>query len=273
MSTYGIQLGVPQWVSGQNCSGTFGCTDTCPDFVIKRHDTKPPFKVALQDCAGAVAEGMDSEYLLAEVSIWAKAKLKTAITVNDTYFALADHAGFDQMLTGDIIIMDRVRRPEQMKVLGFDEINKLVQIERAYNNTEASAWAKGTGMKIFRAKDSVATVEKVYEDVLNIDGTTTHDKLTGVYMVYEWQPNDTCVPGCFMLEFKLLEMVPPIPPNVEFTHLGALSISVIPSFTPSTYSLVDFGCIVGEDVEWVRRYPSTKEGFLIQVIDSPTASY
>lgn len=273
MSTYGIQTGVPQWVTGGNCYG--GCpSDTCPDFVIKRHDTKPSFRVSLQDCTGAVADDLDSDYLLAEVSMWAKAKLKTAITAQDTYFAFADNIGFDQMLPGDILVMDRVRRPEQMKVLAFDETNKLVLVQRGFNNTDISAWPRGTLIKILRVKNATATVEKVYEDILQTDGTTAKDQLTGVYLVYDWQPNDTCLPGCYVLEFKLLQMVPPIPLNLEMSNLqiAQLSdISIVPSFTPSTMSIVDFGCVLGDDVEWVRRYPQTKDGFFVQVIDSPTS--
>lgn len=262
MSMYGIQLGVPQWVSSPICNSS--CTDICPDFVIKRHDTKPSFKVSLQDCGGAPTEFPNKDSLLAEVSMWASAKLKRAITVGDDYFALADNIAFDQIIAGDVIIMDRVRRPEQMLVLGFDEENKLIQVSRAYNDTEASAWPKGTGMKIFRMRDASASVEYSYQDIINTDGTTTKDKLVGAYLVYDWQSNDTCVPGCFTLEFKLLQLVTdPIPSNIDFMGY----ISVIPSFTPST---VDFGCDLGLGVEWVRRYPQTKDGFLVQVVDSPT---
>lgn len=272
MTVYGVQTGVPQWVSSTSCNSTCNVSSNgCPDFVIKRHDTRPVFKVSLQDCTGLPAEELESDNLLVETSMWAKSKLKTAITAQDTYFSLADNIGFEQILTNDLIIMDRVRRPEQMLVTGFDETNKLIQVARGYNGTEACAWPKGTAFKIFRIKDAAASIEKVYQDIVNTDGTTTN-QLTQVYLVYEWQPNDTCVPGCFMLEFKLLQMITPPTNLLGDLDLGALAISnIVPSFTPSTLSPIDFGCVLGQDVDWVRRYPGSKEGFWIQIIDSPTA--
>jgi 2-keto-3-deoxy-6-phosphogluconate aldolase len=42
------------------------------------------------------------------------------------------------------------------------------------------------------------------------------------------------------------------------------------SFTPSTMTAADFGCCLGAGVDWVRRFPASGEGFLIQIINSPT---
>lgn len=123
-----------------------GCPpNVCPDFVIRRHDTKPSFKVAVEDCDGP----LDLQGLVVEVNMWALAKLKTALAVDDTYFRLADDIGFEQVMMGDIIIMERARNPEYMLVTGFDETNNLIRVERAYHGTTASNWKKGTLMGFF----------------------------------------------------------------------------------------------------------------------------
>ena len=37
------------------CPDKFGCpSDRCPDFIIKRQDTKPVFKTLVEDCNGAL---------------------------------------------------------------------------------------------------------------------------------------------------------------------------------------------------------------------------
>ncbi|WP_248532327.1 hypothetical protein, partial [Erwinia amylovora] len=46
----------------------------------------------------------------------------------------------------------------------------------------------------------------VYQDVIQVDGTTKNE-LTDSFIVYEWGPNDTCLAGCYFIEFKLLKMV------------------------------------------------------------------
>ena len=57
----------------QGCPQTDGCIPgVCPDFMIKRHDTKPSFKILMEDCDGP----MDLTGLVLEASMWAKAKLK-----------------------------------------------------------------------------------------------------------------------------------------------------------------------------------------------------
>jgi hypothetical protein len=295
---YGARIGVPQWVTGTHCDKL--CHDHCPDFTIKRQDTKPPFKVAIEDCAGTASHVLQERNLIAEVSMWAKARLKHTLAVTDTYFSLADNIGFDHMLEGDIVIMDRVRNPEKMLITGFDEDKKIVYVERGYQGTTISHWHRGASMKIFRIKDAPAIIERRYDDVLRTDGTTGEDELTATYLVYEWQPRDTCVPGCFMLEFKLLQMLH-IPSDISIIssahhhdhhyhdhdhydhhehhehehdehHHGPEVI------IPWTYDMSDIStisaitvtdCSMGEGVDWIRKYPQTSEGFVIQVLDSP----
>jgi hypothetical protein len=42
-----------------------------------------------------------------------------------------------------------------------------------------------------------------------------------------------------------------------------------PSISVPSISTMDY-CSIGYGVEWARRFPATKEGFLIQVMPSPT---
>lgn len=244
-----------------NCVDEYGCpSDICPDFVIKRHDTYPAFKVSAEDCDGAI--DLTDENLVLEASIWATAKLKAAITTDDTYFALADNVGFNQMMVGDVIVMEQVRRPEHMLVEAFDETNKFVQVQRGYNGTPITTWKKGAKLKIFRTMGGAAEIQTVLEDVQQEDGTVLEDQLTETLLVYNWAALDTCTPGCYWLEFKLLKM--------EDGVLEIMSTpSVTPSFTPDL-STDDFGCVLGDGVEWARTFPVGKQGFLIKIIDSST---
>jgi len=50
----------------------------------------------------------------------------------------------------------------------------------------------------------------------------------------------------------------------------ANATSIIPSFSDENLTPYYFGCILGEGVEWVRRFPIDGEGFLIKVVFSPT---
>lgn len=272
MTVKGASIGVGCGGVVAGCADKFGCPPgVCPDFTIKRHDTKPPFKVSIEDCDGAF--DLTDGNLVLEANMWAKAKLKKAITSTDTYFALADNIGFEQVMVGDIIIMERVRLPEHMLVTGFDETNCLIQVVRGYNGTQPSAWKKGTPLRIFRALSAPAELETVTDDVLQVDGTTLQDQLIESFLVFEWNENTTCLPGCYWLEFKLLKMVATSLAMTEGVGiLAALpGVSIVPSFTPSTFSAANFGCVLGEGVEWVRRFPSDGEGFLIKITDSPTA--
>ena len=334
------------------CVSKDGCPpDRCPDFLIRRHDTRPPFKVSLDDCDGP----LDLQGLVIEVNMWALAKLKCKIVETDEYFPLADNIGFEQIMVGDIIVMDRARMPEHMLVTGFDEKNKLVRVQRGYRSTTPCEWAKGQSMKIFRVLNGAAQAELVYEDLTNVDGTVDEDELTQAFVSYEWQPEDTCLPGCYWLEFKILKMIDAafflpggiwvgnlhehtdgffytgtehtdssvrlsyhsatqsyrLPESTTWTgatHLqeektftgtvhndgsvvltqtgvstdgeisydedgvaALLNPSVTPSFTDQELTPYYFNCILGEGVEWVRRFPTSGEGFLIKIENSPTS--
>lgn len=248
------------------CQDAFGCPpNVCPDFTIKRHDTKPPLKVAVEDCEGAL--DLTDEDLVVEVNMWAKGKLKSALTVDSTYFALADNIGFNQIMLGDIVIIEQVRSPEHLLVTGFDEANKFVRVQRGYNGTQISPWRKGQSLKIFRVLGGVAEVELARQDIIKIDGTTESNVLVESRLVYEWTPESTCVPGCFWLEFKLLKMEAVVSAMTDVTP--SFIPSDIPSDIPSL--LPSYGCGLGVGVEWVRRFPAEAEGYLIKIIDSPTA--
>lgn len=265
------------------CPDKFGCPPgRMPDFVIRRHDTRPPIRVQVEDCDGPL--NLSEETLVAEVNMWANAKLKAKISSTDTYFRLADDIGFEQAMVGDVIVMDRIRNPEHMLVIGFDETNKFIQVERGYNLTTPSDWPKGQKLRIFKIMNGQASIETELDDIIGVDGVVQEDQLSGTFLVYEWQPKNTCTPGCFWLEFKLLKMIevtegggPSITPLSMMNYNGwdvmALNVSgsasVTPSFTPSS-TPEDFGCFLGDGVEWVRRFPVCGEGFLIKIEFSPT---
>jgi hypothetical protein len=59
--------------------------------------------------------------------------------------------------------------------------------------------------------------------------------------------------------------------NIVLTTAGINTASIIPSFVGSGNVPADYGCTLGVGVEWVRRFPADSEGFLIKIIDSPTA--
>jgi hypothetical protein len=240
------------------CPDKFGCpVGVCPDFEIKRHDTQPPFAIQVEDCNGP----LDLTNCIAEASMWAKARLKKPLAATDTYFALCDNVGFEQSLVGDIIVMDRVRAPEQMLVIGHDETNKLINVQRGYNGSAISNYPRGSCMRIFRVLNSVAETSMTYEDIMALDGTTTNTLIESK-IFYNWQANDTCLPGCYWLEFKLLKMV-----TAEMWFMAANPI--VPTFTSVTPA--EEGCALGSGVEWARRFPISGDGFLIKITDSPTS--
>lgn len=287
----------------QGCPDQYGCVSgVCADFTIRRNDTKPPFKVKMENCDGP----LDLTDLILEASMWAKGKLKKNISSTDTYFGLADNIGFHQIMVGDTIIMDRPRNPEHMLVVGFDEEDSLILVQRGYHGTTAQSWKRGTPLRILKFSNAQAQTEMLFQDVLEIDGTVTTNVLTDSFFVYEWRANDTCLPGCYYLEFKLIRMVDesspldliddnlddndikspsvitiPVPSHITlpsvipsgpyvFDHVGMSHISHIPSFiTPDSPSTL--GCGLSEGVEWIRRFPVDNEGFLIHITDSPTS--
>jgi hypothetical protein len=222
--------------------------------------------VSVNDCDGPL--DLTEDNLVAEVNMWANAKLKCAIDKDADYIQLADNIGFNQTMVGDIIVMNRTRLPEHMLVTAFDETNKLIKVQRGYNGTFTDNWAKGQALRIFRIMNGPAEIVNVYDDILQIDGTVAQDQLIESLLVYEWTANSTCVPGCFWLEFKLLKVTPE---SMSVMMQAVCGASITPSWTPSTFSATNFGCILGDGVEWARRFPVCGEGFLIMITDSPTA--
>jgi hypothetical protein len=188
----------------QGCADEYGCiSGVCPDFTIRRGDTKPVFKVKMEDCDGP----MDLTGLVLEATMWAKGKLKKPLSAEDNYFSLADNIGFNQIMVGDIIIIDRPRLPEKMLVTGFDEDNRLVLVERAYHGTTAQNFKRGTPLRIMKFINAPSQTEMIYQDIIELDGTTTENSLVDSFFVYEWGLNDTCLPGCYYIEFKLIKML------------------------------------------------------------------
>ncbi|NIQ16334.1 MAG: hypothetical protein GTO02_18665, partial [Candidatus Dadabacteria bacterium] len=123
------------------CPTKDGCIPgTCPDFQIKRNDTRPPLKISVADENGPI----DLNGLVLEASMWAIGKLKKDITATDTSISLADNIGFCQALPNDTIVMDTIRDAEHMRVLGFDESNFLIFVERGVDGTMPEAYKKGT---------------------------------------------------------------------------------------------------------------------------------
>lgn len=244
-------------------SNTSGCVDqyncaggSCPDFKIRRNDTKPELKVKIQDCDGP----LDLTDLVLEASMWANGRLKSAMSDSIDYLSLADNIGFNQIMIDDVIIVSGPRQTEHMLVVAFDEKNRYVNVHRGYHGTTPQAWSKGQQVKIIKFMNSQANTEMVLQDTLNLDGTTTKDVLVDSYFVYPWKGSDTCLPGCYFLEFKLMKMVVPV--RVD-------AASETPSF--SDPSLIDYHCGLPGGIEWIRRFPVDSEGYTIKIYDSPTS--
>lgn len=198
-----IHIPTPACLPPAACPAAGGCPPcVCPDLVLRRHDTKPPFRVSLTDCDGPV----NMEGLVLEANMWARGRLRKALPAADTDFQFADQVGFNQVMVDDIIVMDRARKPEHMLVTGFDEDLFFVRVRRGYNGTTPSAWRKAAPFRVFRVLNSPAVSELVFEDHEEVDGTVTRNVLAESFLVYEWRPEDTCLPGCYWLEFKLLKM-------------------------------------------------------------------
>jgi hypothetical protein len=232
--------------SNSNCYDSCSDLDNCYDFIIKRHDALPEFKLEVTDCD----EPIDLTGLISEASMWSCSKLKSNITDNQTVIQFADNIGFDQILKNTIIQAGVGRNFERMNVVGFDEEKKEIYVERGYKNTTSFAWKKGTNLRLLRFLSNSAITEMNFEDVTNSDGSITKNKLTHSFLVYKWNPEDTCLAGPFFFEFKLIKMF----------NLGT-SMPPIPSYSP---------CNWGYGIEWTRRFPVDKDGFIIKVYNSPT---
>ena len=267
MAVYGAQIGVPSNCglgcgTRNRCVDTLGCPpDVCPDFTIRRFGTKPTFRVSVEDCGGPM--DLTDTLLVAEVNIWAQARLKSALALDTEYFQLANNIGFEQIMVGDTIVMDRVRNPEHMIVTAFDENNRLVKVQRGANNTTISTWKKGNLIRIFRAINKPATIISEFQDITKEDGTVQKNQLVQTFLGYDFDASDTCLPGCYWFEFKLMRMTPP--PQEMLMGLDPLN------FTPDNLTPADFSCELPEGVDWIRRFPENTHAFLIKIIDSPTA--
>jgi hypothetical protein len=122
---------------------------------------------------------------------------------------------------------------------------------------------KGTVLRIFRILNAIASTEMDKEDIPQVDGTIETDVVVESRLVYEWLSQDTCLPGCFFFEFKLLKMAD--------NPLDSLMLT--PSTTPSfiSYTEDQMGCEMGSGVEWVRRFPLESDGYIINIVNTPTA--
>lgn len=227
------ELGIGCSSSQSNCLDSSGCpSDRSADFCIKKNDTTPPFKISIEDCDGVV--DLTGNFIL-EVNIWIKTKLKKSINDTETELSFADNIGFNQILEGNMIQMDRARNSEKMLITGFDEENLTVTVTRGYDGTVAQSWAKGSALRVFRAIDAPGSIESVIEDITKEDGTILQDQLTNTFLVFNWIDDTTSLSGCFWLEFKLIQM------NEDLSEILS-----------------------------VKRYPSEDEGFLIRILDSAT---
>ncbi len=222
----------------------------CADFTIKRHDTRPVFKVDITDCESPI----DLTDLVIEASMWTNAKLKLAITTLSTTVSFADNIGFEQINLDTIIQVGDGRAFERMLIESIDEEAKTITVLRGQLDTQIYNWKKGTVVKLLRFLNNPASGELKYEDVEHLDGTVLTNQLVRSTLVYEWLPGDTCMTGKYFFEFKILKML--------------LTDSTT---TSSQISSVNYHCGIGAGVEWVRRFPSDRQGFLIEVFDSPTA--
>lgn len=227
MKDFEIGVGCGQSVSG--CANS-DC-ESAPDFCIKRGDTRPVFKVSVEDCDGVV--DLTDENLVLEASMWFKARLKSSMTSSSSEVSFADNLGFNQVSVGDVITTDRTRNPEKMLVLSIDEGSKTIVVQRGYESTSPDDWSKGTGLRIFRFADQPAEIQSVFEERENLDGTIV-EELSDTFMAFSWDVAHTSMPGCYWLEFKL--------------------------------TMMD-----GASISWVKRTPSSKEGFVIRIVDSPSS--
>lgn len=228
-----FETGVGCGSASQGCGGS-ECP-VPPDLCVKRHDTRPPFKVAMSDCEGPV-DLTDSE-IVVEASMWFEAKLKSELSSSATEFRFADDVGFQSVSVGDVISVFRSRSPEKMLVTAVDESAKTVQVSRGHGGTTPASWPRGSELAVFRFMDRPAQVESVFEQAESLEGVV-EERLVDTLLVLEWNSEHTSVPGCYWVEFKVLKVTP----------------------GPG-----------GGIVEWVKRLPGSAQGFMVRVVDSPTS--
>jgi hypothetical protein len=227
--------------------GCDGIPNLCPDFTIKRHDTRPVFKVDITDCDLPV----DLTGLVIEASMWLNTKLKAAITTSSLAIQFADNIGFEQINENTIIQIGDNRKFERMLIDYIDEDSKTIYVFRGQLDTNSYSFVKGSKVKLLRFINAPAQAELEYQDIENLDGTISKNTLVRSTLIYEWQSDDTCFWGKYFLEFKVME--------------------VQPIKTPVVSNIPNYHCSLGAGVVWARRFPSDREGFLINIFDSPTA--
>ena len=232
------------------CDGT---TAVCPDFTTKQHSTYPPLKIQVFDCGDSPYDMKD---LVVEASMWSVAKLKADITTTTDLLQFADNIGYNTVGTTSILHLSTGRDFERMTITGFDDVNKIIQVERGACSTLVRPWKKGTPIKILRFLSRAAYAELIYENQEQIGGTIQENVLTKSFLLYDWQPEDVCFAGRYFFEFKVLKM------NLltNLTNEGVISVNEL-----------DYHCGLGFGVEWARRFPVEKDGFVIEVLPSPTA--
>ena len=199
--------------------------------MIRRYDTKPGLKVMVEDCDAP----MDLRGLVVEANMWAMGKLKADMANTDTTFSLADNIGFYQIMVGDVIVMDRVRSPEYMVCVGFNEDSYTVTVQRGLYGSTVSNWKKGQRLRILRIFNGRGQSETDFDDIQSVEGRIDKNQLTGSALVYEWQPNDTCLPGCYWFEFKLLKLATTPPGFTETVYSPDGHYIPHVGFTESTY--------------------------------------
>src|SRR6516225_3178073 len=97
-----LSVSPPACGTNTNCPTIDGCIPgRCPDFQIKRNDTKPHFKISVTDDDGEPLD-LTGNYIV-EANMWACAKLKADVTSSTTSLPFADNIGFYQILPNDII--------------------------------------------------------------------------------------------------------------------------------------------------------------------------
>jgi hypothetical protein len=245
--------------SGDVCSNQGSCygpQPSCPDFIIKQHDTRPKFCVDVTDCDLPI----DLNDLVVEASMWCDGKLKANIEATTETISFVNNIGFEQINLDTIIQIGNGRLFERMLVKKINDLDNTVTVIRGQFNTGAYAWKKGTMIKLIRFLNNPAIGELQYEDVEQLDGTVSNNELVRSSLCYEWKDSDTCMCGKYFIEFKLIK-------------IGAVTQENQSNDTNylNSISQIDYHCNNGENVEWIRRFPNDREGFLIQVLGSPTA--
>lgn len=243
MINYSQNSSNPYSCSGQDCSGM---PTGCSDFIIKRHDTRPAFKVNITDCDNPI----DLTNLVIEASMWTNTKLKKDITNISTTIEFADNIGFDQINEGTIIQIGDNRKFERMLIQSINEDAKTITVFRGQDSTQSYNWKKGSKIRLIRFLNRPAESELEYQDITNLDGTIEENVLARSTLIYNWFAEDTCFWGKYYLEFKVMQVI---------------------VATSTTTPNPNYHCDLGAGVLWARRFPNDREGFLITILDSPTA--